>query len=62
MHLRLLAVPQEGRLCDVRRARTQSRPAQLDWAKLAAMGVKRPALTRRLTVLRASFAAPTDAA
>jgi hypothetical protein len=62
LHVRLLAAPVAGYTCVARTVRAQSRPPQLDWDKLAAMGVKRPVLQRRLTLVRAEFAPPTDAA
>jgi hypothetical protein len=62
LHVRLLAAPAAGHSCVARTVRAQSRPSQLDWAKLAAMGVKRPALKRRLTLVRPEIAPPTEAA
>jgi hypothetical protein len=62
LHVRLLAQPAAGFSCVARTLRAQSRPPQLDWGKLAAMGVKRPTLKRRLPLTLIEFVPPPDAA
>jgi hypothetical protein len=62
LHVRLLAAPVDTRACVAGGVRSVHRPAQLDRAKLAAMGVERPTLERRLKLAPVEYVPPTDAA
>jgi hypothetical protein len=62
LHVRLVAAPADARACAMSGPRIAQRPAQLDRAKLAAMGVERPNLKRRLPLALVEYVPPTDAA